>query len=109
MGKIEDEAAHRERRLQEAGAATGVIIKPQTLRADHACIRLLETVIEDARRGGVSSVVLVTVSPDGTVQCPGEGGQLREILAGLDTLRGRLSRDYGVGVDAIGQYKLHNS
>lgn len=109
MGKIEDEAAHRERRLQEAGKSTGVIIKPQTLTADHACIRLLETVIEDARRGGVSSIVMVTVSPNGTVQCPGEGGQLREMLAGLDVIRGRLSRDYGVGVDAIGQYKLYNS
>ncbi len=68
------------------------LIRPQT--DDDPVIKLILSVLEDARRGGVTSVAMITVSPGGLVQTPAQGHQVREVARGADELKNRISRSY---------------
>jgi hypothetical protein len=73
----------------------GVIIKPWTAPPDESVIRLLESILEDARKvGGPVTALVVTVSGAGLVQTAARGHQIRELIRGVDQARSRLSADY---------------
>lgn len=82
----------------------GAIIVPLLFKADHAVIKLLEQVLEDARRGGTTSVALITVNSSGFVQTPCQGGQIREIAHGLEKLRADIAMSYAQAVKCVGKY-----
>ena len=70
----------------------GVIIPPWRKPPDQSVIELLESVLEDARKpGGPTSIAIITVSGDGTVQTPARGHQVREIARGVEELRNRIA------------------
>jgi hypothetical protein len=77
---------------------------PLLYAADHAVIRLLEQVLEDARRGGTTSVALITVNSSGFVQTPCQGGQIREIAMGVEKLRHDIADSYAQAVKCVGKY-----
>lgn len=77
-----------------------VIIKPQT--DDAPVIKLLLALLEDARRGGITTIAAITVSPAGFVQTPAQGHQVREIARGVNELQSRISESYDRAVkDAL--------
>lgn len=69
-----------------------VIIPPWRTPPDQSVIQLLQNILEDARKpGGPTSVAVITVSGDGTVQTPARGHQVREIARGVEELRKRIN------------------
>ena len=82
----------------------GAILRPLFHKADYAVIRLLEQVLEDARRGGTTSVALITVNCNGFIQTPCQGGQIREIAKGIEKLRGDIEHSYAQAVQMVGKY-----
>ena len=79
--------------------AEGVIIPPWRTPPDQSVIKLLESILEDARKpGGPTSIAIITVSGDGTVQTPARGHQLREIARGVAELQKRMNESYGRAV-----------
>jgi enoyl-CoA hydratase/carnithine racemase len=82
-----------------------VILVPPVYKANHAVIRLLEQVLDDARRGGTTSVALITVNSSGFVQTPCQGGQIREIAAGVEKLMQDIADSYAQAVQCVGKYK----
>ena len=83
----------------------GVLLVPPIYKADYAVIRLLEQVLEDAKRGGTTSVALITVNCNGTIQTPCQGGQIREIAQGVEKLRQDIAESYAQAVECVGKYK----
>lgn len=80
-------------RFQLDGDQPGrVIIRPQG--DDNHVVKLLISLLEDARRGGITSIACVTVSPGGMVQTPAQGHQVREVARGLGALQTRMSETY---------------
>jgi phosphatidylserine/phosphatidylglycerophosphate/cardiolipin synthase-like enzyme len=77
---------------------------PLIRKPDEAVIRILEAVLEDARRGGVTSIAMITVNSWGLVQTPCQGGQIREIAQGVEKLRGDIDKSYAQAVECIGKY-----
>ena len=84
---------------------TGIIVDRKQYPADAAVIKLLETVLDDARRGGTTSIAIITVNCNGFVQTPCQGGQIREIAVGVEKLRKDIADSYGRAVQEIGKYK----
>lgn len=82
----------------------GALLIPLIHKADHAVIKLLEQVLEDARRGGTTSVALITVNSSGFVQTPCQGGQIREIARGVEKLRKDIADSYAQAVQCVGKY-----
>lgn len=78
----------------------GVIIPPWRTPPDESVIKLLQSVLEDARKpGGPTSVAIITVSGDGTVQTPARGHQVREIARGVEELRNRINETHARAVN----------
>ena len=83
----------------------GCILVPLRHKANDAVIRLLHQVLEDARRGGTTSVALITVNCDGLVQTPCQGGQIREIARGVEKLRHDIGESYAQALKCVGKYE----
>lgn len=84
--------------------AEGAILVPLRYPANDAVIRLLEQVLEDARRGGTTSIAMICVNCDGFIQTPCQGGQIREIAQGVEKLRGDIAESYAQAVNMVGKY-----
>ena len=82
-----------------------ILLVPPVYKADHAVIRLLEQVLEDARRGGTTSIAIIAVNCNGTIQTPCQGGQIREIAQGVEKLRADIAESYAQAVECVGKYK----
>ena len=82
----------------------GPTLVPLIRKPDEAVIRLLESVLEDARRGGVTSIAMITINSWGFIQTPCQGGQIREIAQGVDKLRGDIDKSYAQAVECVGKY-----
>jgi hypothetical protein len=82
----------------------GAIIVPLKHGANDAVIKLLEQVLEDARRGGTTSVALITVNCWGHIQTPCQGGQIVEIARGVEKLRHDIETCYAQAVACVGKY-----
>ena len=91
--------------LKDSDSTTGAIIVPIKHPKDYAVIRLLEQVLDDARRGGTTSIAIVTVNCNGFVQTPCQGGQIREIAAGLEKLQKDIENSYKQSLACIGKYQ----
>jgi hypothetical protein len=76
----------------EANSDARVLIRPQT--DDNPVIKLLISLLEDARRGGITTICAITVSPGGIVQTPAQGHQVREVARGLDAATKRMEESY---------------
>ena len=84
--------------------AEGALLIPLKYEADHAVIKLLEQVLDDARRGGTTSVAVITVNCNGFIQTPCQGGQIREIAEGVEKLRRDIADSYAQAVACVGKY-----
>ena len=76
----------------EPNSNARVIIRPQG--DDNHVVKLLISLLEDARNGGITTIAAITVSPGGMVQTPAQGHQVREVARGVEALRIRLSETY---------------
>ena len=76
----------------EPDVSAKVLILPQT--DDAPVITLLLSMLEDARRGGITTLAAITVTPAGLVQTPAQGYQVREVARGIEALRQRISDTY---------------
>lgn len=77
----------------------GAIIKPWTARPDESVIRLLESILEDARKvGGPTTIAVITVSGSGFVQTAARGHQIRELIRGTEALRSRIETDHAQAI-----------
>lgn len=72
--------------------APRVLYLPQT--DDNPLIRMLTKMLEDARRGAITTVACITVAPNGIIQTPAEGHQVREVGMGIEVMRQRLAETY---------------
>jgi hypothetical protein len=82
-----------------------ITLVPLIYKPQEAVIRLLRQVLEDAERGGTTSVALITVNSSGFVQTPCQGGQIREIAQGVEKLRHDIAESYAQAVECVGKYK----
>ncbi len=71
---------------------------------DHPVVRLLEMVLEDARRGRVTSIAMVCVSPEGIIQHPAQGQQVRELCRGADSFMKCVALEYDRATRELGKY-----
>lgn len=85
-------------------AHEGAQIVPLKHPAGDAVIKLLEQVLEDARRGGTTSIAIITVNCWGYVQTPCQGGQIREIAEGVEKLRHDIEVCYAQAIKCVGKY-----
>lgn len=72
--------------------APRALILPQT--DDAPVIKLILAMLEDARRGGITTIAAITVSPAGLVQTPAQGHHVREIARGVEALGRRISETH---------------
>lgn len=68
------------------------IIRPQS--DDAPVVKLILAMLEDARRGGITTIAAITVNGGGFVQTPAQGHQVREVARGADELKRRISNTY---------------
>jgi hypothetical protein len=91
--------------LKDSDSTTGAILVPIKHPKDYAVIRLLEQVLDDARRGGTTTIAMVIVNCNGIVQTPCQGGQIREIALGLEKLQKDIHDSYSQAVACVGKYQ----
>ncbi len=80
--------------------------KPQIrpVFADHPVVKLLETVLDDAKRGRVTSIAMICVSPEGIIQHPAQGQQIRDLCRGVDSFMKCLAIEHDKATRELGKY-----
>ena len=82
-----------------------ILMVPLIYKPQDAVIRLLEQVLEDAKRGGTTSIAMVVVNCNGSIQTPCQGGQIREMAQGVEKLGKDIADSYSQALECIGKYK----